>query len=500
MAGPMATGSMTKSTDLVVGIDIGTTSAKAVIRPAADCSARNPAAQDARNPAAQDARNPAAQDARNAAARDARIDGAQYAEQPTPWQTRAGGQTEIDPHRLTRLAVDLIGAAVRSAEQHHGPVRVRAIGVTGLAESGVLLDAAARPVAPAIAWFDHRGGRELEHLAQRAPAFRAAFERTTGLPWSSQASLAKLLWLQASGHRAGRCLAGPGATWLSVPEWIVFALGGDPVREPSLASRTGLIDQGTGEPWPEALAAAGLPGGILPAERLAGQPAGRVTREDIISCAAGAMLTVAGHDHPVAAIGVGATGPDELFNSSGTADVLARSVPGPLDESQRQAVVSAGWSVGRHVLPGTSLLLAGVSGGLLLRRVLTALGAETAAARAALDQASLDVAELPAGLSVTGDGRSQDDVVLRIQDGATPAAIWTAAVHYTADQASRLLKDIEKVVGPHQRAVAAGGWTQMASVRAAKAAVLDALSFSPVVQPGVTGAALLASYTLEGKK
>jgi sugar (pentulose or hexulose) kinase len=212
------------------------------------------------------------------------------------------------------------------------------------------------------------------------------------------------------------------------------------------------------------------------------------------------VLTVAGHDHPVAAIAVGATGPDELFNSSGTADVLARSVPGILSAANRQAIVDAGWSAGRHVLPGTSLLLAGVSGGLLLRRVLTALGAETAAARAALDQASLPIKDLPPGLEVTGDGRSQDDVVLRIQDGATPAAIWTAAVRYTAAQAGHLLKDIEKVVGPHQRAVAAGGWTQMASVRAAKTAVLDALSFSAVAQPGVTGAALLACYALEGKK
>jgi sugar (pentulose or hexulose) kinase len=32
-----------------------------------------------------------------------------------------------------------------------GPVRVRGIGVTGLAESGVLLDAAGRPAAPVIA-------------------------------------------------------------------------------------------------------------------------------------------------------------------------------------------------------------------------------------------------------------------------------------------------------------------------------------------------------------
>jgi len=210
------------------------------------------------------------------------------------------------------------------------------------------------------------------------------------------------------------------------------------------------------------------------------------------------VLTVAGHDHPVAAIGAGVVGKDELFNSSGTADVLARCIPGTLAAPQRQAVVSAGWSIGRHVLPDTSLLLAGVSGGLLLRRVLAALGAESGDARAALDRASLSVGDLPVGLSVTGDGRTQDDVVLRIQDGATPAAIWTAAVRYTADQARLLLDDLEKVVGPHQRAVAAGGWTQMASVRAAKANAIKAVSFSPVVQPGVTGAALLAAFAIDG--
>jgi sugar (pentulose or hexulose) kinase len=450
---------MTHDAGLVIGLDIGTTSSKALIRPMSQA-------------------------------------GALYTELPTPWTTRGQGQADIDPHRLTAVAVDLIGRAVQDAERTWGRARVRAIGVTGLAESGVLLDAARRPAAPAIAWFDHRGTRELDQLARQAPGFAQAFARTTGLPWSSQASLAKLLWLRASGHLAEPI--GPAATWLSVPEWIVFALGGDQVREPSLASRTGLIDQDTGTPWPGALEAAGLSAAILPAERLAGQPAGRLAHEDVTDCAGGAVLTVAGHDHPVAAIGAGATGPDELFNSSGTADVLARSVPGTLTAAQRQAVVEAGWSVGRHVLPGTSLLLAGVSGGLLLRRVLAALGAEKEPARTALDHASLETSELPAGLSVTGDGRSQDDVVLRIQDGATPAAIWTAAARYTADQASHLLEGIEKVVGPHRRAVAAGGWTRMASVRAAKAAALAGLSFSPVIQPGVTGAALLASYALEG--
>ena len=191
-------------------------------------------------------------------------------EQPTPWHTGSCGQTEIDPYRLVDVAVELIGRAVRAAESAWGPVRVRGIGVAGLAESGVLLDAAGRPAAPVIAWFDHRGGHEIEQVGREAPGFAAAFERTTGLPWSSQASLAKLLWLRASGYPVG-----PASTWLSVPEWIVFGLGGDPVREPSLASRTGLIDQGTGEVWPDA-AGGGRAARPDPSRRTAGRRPRRV--------------------------------------------------------------------------------------------------------------------------------------------------------------------------------------------------------------------------------
>ena len=93
---------------IVVGLDIGTTSSKAV--------------------------------ARSANGRPGRP----FAEQSTPWQAGACGPAEIHPNRLVSLAVDLIGSAVRAAESAWGPVRVRAIGVTGLAESGVLLDAASR--------------------------------------------------------------------------------------------------------------------------------------------------------------------------------------------------------------------------------------------------------------------------------------------------------------------------------------------------------------------
>lgn len=58
-------------------------------------------------------------------------------------------------------------------------------------------------------------------------------------------------------------------------------------------------------------------------------------------------------------------------------------MPGALTDQQRRVLVASGWPAGRHVLPGATLILAGVRGGLLLRRVLTALGADSPEGRRA---------------------------------------------------------------------------------------------------------------------
>jgi sugar (pentulose or hexulose) kinase len=444
---------MTGAIDTVVGLDIGTTAAKALIR-----RLGHPGA-------------------------------ALIVQRPTAWRTGADGRTELDAPAFLRLAVELIGMAARTAESAWGTIAIRAVSVGGIGESGVLLDPAGRPADPAIAWFDHRGETEVARVRDLYPAFAERFPGITGLPWTFQATIAKLLWR----HRHGRIP--PGSTWLSVPEWVVHGLGGDRCREPSLASRTGLIDQGTGRPWADALAIADLPDAFLPEARDAGRPCGVVTHGDVPACAAGAVLSVAGHDHPVAALGAG-LGPEDLFNSSGTADVIARTVPGILDESQRSRIVAARWSAGRHVVPGSTFLLAGVSGGLLLRRVLAALGADDPQTREALDAAGCAVSVLPPGLVVEGDGRTDEDVVIRVGDGAGPAAIWTAATRHTARLTRRLLDDIEPVVGTHRAAVAAGGWIRMRSVRIAKSAAIDRLTFSGEQELGAVGAALLAEYSL----
>jgi len=405
----------------------------------------------------------------------------------TPWTTTTDGGTETTAEALVDFLVGLLRTALQTADATSSGIRILGLGITGLAESGVLVDGSGRPCTPVIAWFDRRGTAQVARTGLRHPDFARTFVRRTGLPWDSQASVAKLMWFADQG-----LITTAQHRWLSIPEYIVHRFGGGLFSEPSLASRTGLLDQGSRRSWHEGAAALGLATTLLPDPIRSGESAGSLRFGGLPGNLQGAALTVAGHDHPVAAIGVGATDADELFNSTGTADVIARSLPGRLTDDQREKLVGRGLSVGSHILPDTTLLLGGVRGGLLMRRVLGMLGATDGAARDRLDAAALDVGPLPAGLEFSGAGPTGDEVVLRVHDDASPAAVWAAATRYTAAETRTLLSTVHRVVRPHRRAVASGGWTRMASVRRAKAAAIDHLEFSALSEPGVVGAALVA--------
>jgi sugar (pentulose or hexulose) kinase len=404
----------------------------------------------------------------------------------TPWATTPDGGTETSAERFVDLSIDLLHRAYERASAG-APLQVCAVAVAGLAESGVLLDGAGMPRTPVVAWFDRRGTQQIDSILLRNNGFASQFVRRTGLPWDCQASVAKLLWFVDGGLELT-----PAHRWLSMPEYVVYRLGGELVHEPSLASRTGLLDQATGAPWADGAVELGLPPTLLPARQPDAESVGTLQHAGLPKALHGAALLVGGHDHPVAAVGVGATGAGELVNSTGTADVLVRSLPGVLTDDQREQLVGHGISVGLHVLPDTSSLIGGVRGGLLLRRVLGLLGVNTATRREALDRAALAVGSLPAGLDVSGAGPTGDDVVLRVRDGADPAMVWAAATRYTARETRTLLDLIEAIVGPHTRAVASGGWTRMASVRTAKSAVISHLTFSDLPEPVAAGAAVLA--------
>jgi len=401
------------------------------------------------------------------------VDGAERSRgaQPTPWTALATG-AQVQPEALLSAAMEAARQALDAAPS--GPVA--GVGVASMAETGVLLDAVGQPLLPAVAWNDQRGARDAEAMAQRLGAGEIA--RRTGLAVGPKLTAVKYRWL-----RRHRSQVAAGRRWLSVAEWIVHAVGGQAVAEPSLASRTGWLDLDRRAWWPESLAWSGIAAQMLPELRQAGEPAGRV-RSDL-GRLAGAVLTVAGHDHQAAAVGVGATGPGDVLDSCGTAEAFLRAV-GPLSATVRQRAVATGLSVGSHVLPRRMAVLGGFPSGDRLRKILEILDV---ADREALD-ASAGAAQPPVpALSVEDLDRLVEDPGPRV---SSPAQLWRAAAEAVARHGAEVLERLEALTGPRERLFVVGGWSRCAPLLAAKEELLGSLIRPAVAEPGARGAALLA--------
>jgi sugar (pentulose or hexulose) kinase len=394
--------------------------------------------------------------------------------EPTPWRRVATG-AEVDPYLLLEAAL----RAARRALAAGPDGKIAAIAIASMAETGVLLDGHREPVAPAIAWHDSRGREEATELATDLGAER--FTEHTGLPATPLCSLVKYRWLRANHPRAKA-----GRRWLSIAEWMVHALGGEEVAEPSLASRTGFLDVASGGWWDEALAWADSPNTLLPDTVPAGTAAGRASG-DRFPEAAGAILTVAGHDHLAAAVGAGATREGDVFDSCGTAEAFVRAVQPLVSADRVGRAVAGGVTVGWHVLRDRQALLGGFLTG--LQRFLDLLGVYEEA-RARLDAAALEVPEGAGGLTVS-DITAPAATLAGIRWGVSPAAVWRASLEAVARQGAGVLETIESVSGPTERLVVAGGWARSPAFCAVKEAAVGGFDRPPVIEAGARGAALL---------
>jgi sugar (pentulose or hexulose) kinase len=395
---------------------------------------------------------------------------------PTPWENTPDG-VELDASALVESAVQALGVALSRAPE--GPVL--GLGVTSMAESGVLLDRHGAPVAPLIAWHDTRDDAEVQRLAADIGADR--FARGTGLPLRGQWSLTKHRWLV--DHRP-ECRS--ATRRLNVAEWVVRSLGGAEVTEQSLASRTGWLDLATRTWWSETLDWSGATASLLPELVTAGTAVGTVSDRPGLERLRGAVLTVAGHDHQAATVGAGAHGAGDELDSCGTAEALVRTVPAGLAPDAVAALAADGITVGWHVLAGHWCLLAATQGGLALQRVLRLLGVGPEALPA-LDAEAL---------RHTGDGlvvSGVDDATLTISgigSTADPAHLWRAALEAVTQQARTIHAAMAAVAGPHQALVATGGWARSTALLATKRRILGPLGVAPVKEAGARGAALLS--------
>jgi sugar (pentulose or hexulose) kinase len=405
------------------------------------------------------------------------LDGSVVAEsaKPTPWR-RSGSAAEMDADELINVVDGVLTGLVDS---EHWPIdaRVIGIGVTSMAEAGVLISPHDEPLAPIIAFHDPRG-----HADVIAEAIgRGAFHGHVGMRLNNKPSVAKILWLQESvlGASAATC-------YLSVAEWIVYRLGGERVSEISLLSRTGLFDVVERKPWQAML---GLVGPLLPGPiTVAGDSCGTASRVPEIM--RGAALTPTGMDHQSAAFACGAATTGALFDSMGTAEAFLRFSPGPLPRDELVRLAERDVAVLWSVIPDHVCVLGALVTGLSLERISRLLGLESIEQR-------IEVATKALSAEV-GDVRI-DDVdhvglsIHGVNDDASPEALWRASVTHLVALGTELLDFMEATSSTRSRTVLAGGWVNDPMLIRAKQEAMGEFDISAVSEAGALGAAMFGA-------
>ena len=395
----------------------------------------------------------------------------------TPWSFTASG-AELDANALLAAAKAALADALGACP----PGPIAGLGVTSLAESGVLLDHRGDPVAPVIAWHDTRDHAELAHLRNAITA--QDFSATTGLPLRQQWSLTKHRWLLDNVPAARSAVRR-----LNVAEWIVRGLGGEEATEQSLASRTGWLRLAQRDWWNDTLDWSGASETLMPPLVTAGTPLGRVNADAGLPRLTGAVLTVAGHDHQAAVIGAGVDGPGDELDSCGTAEALVRTIAPGLSPLVIAELAEAGITTGWHAVADHWCLLGATQGGLALQRVLALIGKDNAD----LPQLDAEAIALPTpNLRVVAPAFGRLDI-LGVADGDGPAHLWRAALEAVTDQAAEIHDAMSAVSGAHRTLVVTGGWSRSQGLITVKRRRFGDLVQAEVNEAGARGAAVLAA-------
>ena len=114
--------------------------------------------------------------------------------------------------------------------------RVLGISISTAMHGLVGLDAAGTPLTDLITWADSRASAQAEALNEHATGPRLAY--VSGTPTHPMSPLVKLLWFRENAPE----LHAAAAHWIGLKDWILYVLTGQVATELSTASGSGMID------------------------------------------------------------------------------------------------------------------------------------------------------------------------------------------------------------------------------------------------------------------
>jgi gluconokinase len=251
------------------------------------------------------------------------------------------------------VVVDAVVAAARGAL---AAAREAGLEVAGLSFSTALhslvgLDAHDRPITDILTWADQRAAPQAERLRAERPHLHGA----TGTPLHPMSPLTKLVWF---AEEAPDVFA-RAARWAGVKELVVHRLTGAWITDHSTASATGLLKLGTLEYEPEALEVAGVRRSQLP-EVAPTKHTMSLSAEGAAALGGDLPLVLGAGDGPLANLGVGAVRPGVAACSIGTSGALRLMVEQPVTDPHGRvfcyALTEDRWVVGGAINNGGVVL------------------------------------------------------------------------------------------------------------------------------------------------
>lgn len=259
---------------------------------------------------------------------------------PTPTHTPRPGWASYDAIELWDASCTVLREALAAIPN---PENVRGIAVASVGEAVTPLDAQGNPTGETIAWYDTRTWPQVEWLDRQIGKDRLF--AITGVSLQPIFSLPKLLWLQQ--ERPDEWARTTKVHF--VADYIAWRLSGESLTDYSLASRTLMFDLHRHAWSDEILDASGIGRGMLAPLAPGGTPLGPVT--PAASAATGlpttCIVSTGGHDHVCGAVAAGVTRPGQMLNSLGTAEAVFLPLVAPMVDP---AAGREGFAQGAHVV------------------------------------------------------------------------------------------------------------------------------------------------------
>jgi sugar (pentulose or hexulose) kinase len=398
----------------------------------------------------------------------------------------------FDPDQLWDAVVEVI----RDIRAGIDPKRIAAIGITSMAETGLLLeDQTGEPRTPLIPWFDPVSTDQAAWLGKNGDPFERF--KASGMRPNFKCSLAKLLWLRSEDPKLLEA-----ATWLSTADLVAYKLSGVMATDYSLAGRTYAFNIQSNLWEADWLHSLDFKTQLFPPAVPSGQPIGNLTSEAALltDLLQGTPIAICGHDHVCAAFAILGNESGRVFDSMGTAEALL----GVLDkESIGATEYESGLVFGRHVSGNNFYWMGGMSAsGGSLEWVRNILGDPALT----YTQVETILGEAPPGPTgilylpyLSGSGSPHTDIHARgafvgLKANHQRAELIKAVLEGTSYEAEFIRQAAEDFLGVEIGAIAAsGGGTRIGDWMQIKADVFGCpVEVSAASEATLLGAALIA--------